>query len=289
MALPSVVGEAFRRLPAPVQSLLLHARGDFAPWEAGFDQRPPAPGPGEVTGPPDFVGVGIQKAGTSWWYDLIIEHPAVSDRPGIPKERHFFTRYAVEPFGPAEIARYHGWFPRRPGTVTGEWTPDYLFYPWVAPLLARAAPDARILVLVREPVDRFRSGFTFRRHMGAPATSVTLADAVRQGFAARALRSLLAVYPAEQVKVLQYERCRDDPAAELAATYAFLGLAPFEPTELRREVNVSAVTKVELDPDAESRLVALYRDDVAELAALVPTLDLALWPRFADLAAGTGR
>jgi hypothetical protein len=286
MALPGAVAAPLRRLPAPFRSVLLHARGDYAPWEDAFDQTPPPLLPGEVVGPPDFVGVGVQKAGTSWWYDLIVEHPDVYDRAGIPKERHFLTRYGVAPFGPEEVARYHGWFPRRPGTVTGEWTPDYLPYPWVPPLLAQAAPDAKILVLVREPIDRLRSGFTFRRRMGAPATTVTMADAVRQGFAARSLRWVLDAFPAEQVLVLQYEQCRDDPSGQLAATFAFLGLDPFEPAELRREVNVSTGDKIPLDPDAEARLVALYHDDVADLASLVPTLDLALWPRFADPAGG---
>ena len=286
MPLSRVVGAPFRRLPPTVRSALLHARGDYAPWEGGFDQQPPILMPGEEVGPPDFVGVGIQKAGTSWWFDLLVEHPGVYDRPGIPKERHFLTRYGIAPFGPDDVARYHGWFPRRPGTLAGEWTPDYLPYPWVAPLLATAAPDAKILVLVREPIDRFRSGLTFRRRMGAPPTSVTVADAVRQGFAARGIRQLLNFFPSDQILVLQYEQCRDDPAGQLATTFDFLGLDPFEPNELRREVNVSGGGKVDLDADTEARLVALYRDDVADLVRLAPSFDLSLWPRFADVARG---
>jgi len=278
---PDLARRAFVDLPPTVQSVLLHARGDYAPWEAGFDFTPPAPGPGEVVGPPDFVGVGFQKAGTSWWYELVVDHPGVYDRPDLPKERHYLTRFCVEPFGPAEIRRYHGWFPRTAGTITGEWTPDYLAYPWVAPILAEAAPDAKLLVLVRDPVDRFRSGLTFRHAMGAPATSATVADAVRQGFAARWLKRLYEYFPPSQVLVQQYERCRADPATELARTYAFLGLGPFVPDGLRREVNVSTGSKVDLDPAAVRRLVELYRDDVAELVDLVPGLDVELWPRFA--------
>ena len=281
MRTPPFVSKAFRNLPPNARTVLLHARGHYAPWEAGFDFTPPAPGPGEVIGPPEFVGVGVQKAGTSWWYELISEHPGVFDRPDILKERHFFTRFCVEPFGPADIHHYHQWFPRRAHTITGEWTPDYFADPWVAPLLAEAAPEAKILVLVRDPIDRFRSGLTFRRRMGAPNTSVTVADAVRQGFYARWLKRLYECYPPEQVLVQQYEQCRADPEGQLDLTYDFLGLDPFRPPDVRREVNVSGGRKVELDPEAEARLVALYRDDVAELAGLVPSLDLSLWPRFA--------
>ena len=258
--------------------MLLRARGDFAPWEDGFDFAPPALAPGEVAGPPDFVGVGVQKAGTSWWYELILEHPCVYERPGIHKERHYLSRFCVAPFGPTEVACYRGWFPRVEGTITGEWTPDYFAYPWVAPLLAEAAPDARILVLVRDPVERFRSGLSFRLHLGAPHTSATVSDAVRQGFYARHLRRLLEYFPADQVLVQQYEQCRAEPGAQLVRTYEFLGLDAFEPSEVRREVNVSDRAKVRLDPDAAARLGGLYRADAQELADLVPSLDLSLWP-----------
>ncbi len=278
MATPPTLRRVLRRLPPPARSILLHARGDYAPWEVGYDHTPPAPAADEVVGPPDFVGVGAQKGGTSWWFELLLEHPGVYTRPGIPKERHFLTRFCVEPFGPAQVADYHGWFPRTPGTITGEWTPDYFAYPWVAPVLAEAAPDTRILLLVRDPVERFRSGLTFRLRMGAPHTSATVADAVRQGFYARQLRRWLEFFPAERVLVLQYEQCRADPAAELARTYAFLGLEPFDPPELRREVNVSGGAKVAVDPAAAARLGDLYRTDAHELAGLVPTLDLELWP-----------
>ena len=278
MGAPPVIGDVLRRLPGPVRSMLLHARGDFAPWEEGFDFTPPAPGAGETCGAPDFVGVGVQKAGTSWWYELILDHPGVHDPAGVPKERHYLSRFCVEPFGPAEVDRYHRWFPRVAGTIAGEWTPDYLGYPWVAPLLATAAPDARILVLLRDPVERFVSGLTFRLAVGAPHTSATVADAVRQGFYARQLRRLLDWFPPGQVLVQQYERCRADPAGELARTYEFLGLDPFVPGRIGREVNVSRRPKIELDGAATARLADLYRPDLADLARVAPTLDLGLWP-----------
>jgi hypothetical protein len=279
---PEVARRALHHLPQTVQSALLHARGDYFPWEAGFDFTPPDLQSGEAVGPPDFVGVGVQKAGTTWWYELIVDHPGVFDRPTIPKERHYLSRFCVEPFGPAEIRRYHGWFPRTAGMITGEWTPDYLVYPWVAPILAEAAPDAKLLVLVRDPVERFRSGLTFRHLMGAPVTAVTVADAVRQGFVARWLQRLYEYFPPSQVLIQQHERCRADPAGQLARTYEFLGLERFEPVELHRKVNVSPVAKMELDSAVARRLVDLYRDDVAVLVDLVPSLDLGLWPWFAD-------
>ena len=45
----------------------------------------------------------------------------------IEKERHFFGRFGLEPFGSSDIKDYHEWFPRKEGRITGEWTPDYLY------------------------------------------------------------------------------------------------------------------------------------------------------------------
>lgn len=284
VALPPVMKQMYRRLPVPMRLALANAAGTYAPWEAGFDFTPPGLLAGEVIGPPDFVGVGVQKAGTSWWYELILEHPDVYHRGDIAKERHYLTRFLDQPFGPAEIEGYHGWFPRKPGTVTGEWTPNYLTYPWVLPLLAEAAPDARILVALRDPVARFLSGFTFRLSMGAPHGVTTVADAYRQGFYARMLNDLYQWFPAEQVLVLQYEQMRNDPQHWLDQTFSFLGLDPFRPTEISREVNVTRQKRVELDPEARRRIVDIYRPDVIELRGLVPQLDVGLWPDFADLA-----
>ena len=44
----------------------------------GFDPTPPQPEMGQIVGPPDFVGIGAQKAGTTWWFDAICAHPASS-------------------------------------------------------------------------------------------------------------------------------------------------------------------------------------------------------------------
>jgi hypothetical protein len=276
---PSVARAAFRRLSPRSRSAVLHRFGYFAPWEDGFDFTPPVLGPGEEVGPPDFVGIGVQKGGTSWWYELISDHPGVSARDDIHKERHYLSHCGTGPFGAAEVQRYQGWFPRVPGTITGEWTPDYLGYPWVPSLLARAAPEAKLLVILRDPVERFRSGLSFRLSMGASDTGAIVADAVRQGFYARCLRRFLAYFAPEQLLVLQYERCAADPSAQLAVTYRFLGLTDHHPDDLRRPINVSGA-KLSLDPEAHRRLVDLYAPDVDELVSLFPDVDRSLWPNF---------
>ena len=132
-----IIELAFARLPPTARRSVLHSLGKYAPWEDGFDPTPPQARDGEIVGPPDFVGIGVQKAGTTWWFDAICAHPDVFSRADIHKERHFFGRYAVRPFGPADCSLYHGWFPRPPDSLTGEWTPDYIHCPWVPPYWPR--------------------------------------------------------------------------------------------------------------------------------------------------------
>jgi hypothetical protein len=273
---------AFSALPLPVRRTLLHAGGRYAPWEDGFDFTPPAPRPGELTGPPDFVGIGAQKAGTTWWFGLLSSHPDVAHRDGLHKERHFFDRYATRSFGPRQCEQYGAWFPRPAGKITGEWTPDYQHQPWVPPLLAEAAPRARLLVLLRDPVERFRSGLAHHQtHRGGLSAEVT-ADAMGRGLYGQSLGRWTQHFERDRILVLQYERCVQDPAGELARTFRFLGLASHFPPGVEGRVNESK-DRLELTDDARRRLRDVYAPDVAALAADWADIDLGLWPNFASL------
>ncbi len=273
---------AFLTLPAPVRRGVLHARGRYAPWEDGFDFTPPEPRPGEVTGPPEFVGIGAQKAGTTWWFGLIASHPGVAHREDVHKERHFFNRFAARSFGDEDCAQYHAWFPRPAGMVTGEWTPDYLHLGWVPPLLAAAAPRARLLVLVRDPVERFQSGLAHHRaHRGA-LTAEVYSDALVRGFYGQALAEWDRHFPREQILVLQYERCVLDPLGQLQRTYDFLDLPPFTPDDVAERVNPRKA-QLALPDDARRRLCELYTPDVQALAARKADVDPSLWHNFASV------
>jgi hypothetical protein len=279
--------KAFLRLPPTARRGVLHALGRYAPWEEGFDPTPPPPAPGERTGPPDFVGIGVQKAGTTWWYELILAHPSVSSHRGIHKERHFLDRYGASPFGDADVQRYHGWFPRPPDTITGEWTPDYFSFPWAPRLLRRSAPDARLLLLLRDPVERFRSGLEHLDRMGAPRDATAVTDAIQRGFYDRLLGGWLEEFDREQLLVLQYERCVTDRDRELERTFSHLGLELRPPAPEVRTAPERPGTRAGLDREVRALLIDLYGPDVAALAARVPDLDLALWPNFAYLASGS--
>ncbi|MHB1519625.1 MAG: sulfotransferase family protein [Acidimicrobiales bacterium] len=282
------LGEVLHRLPSwihrsvpPEQRAdLRHLVGRYRPWERGAHRSAPLAPPGELTGPPDFVGVGVPHAGTRWWYRLIAAHPGVSSRPELPIGLHYFSRFATDRFDAESIAWYHRWFPRRPGTIAGEWTASYLSDLWVAPLLARAAPEARVLVLVRDPVERLLSALAQRAGEAGSHPGSENADAVDRGFYGLQLARLLTAFASEQVHVLQYERCVADPAGQLSATYRFLGLDDgHRPVELGSSPAWSGRTSRGVDPSTAGRLAELYAADADALAGLAPGVDLSLWNR----------
>ncbi len=266
-------------LPSEQLSHLRRRLGRARRWEAGFDLTAPPPPPGEVIGPPDIVGVGVPDGGTRWWSALIDDHPGVSEHDRLATDRHYLSHFACRSFGADEVKGYHGWFPRRPGTITGEWTPTYIGDPWVLPLLHKAAPDARILVMVREPIVRLRLDLDRSIDRRRANAGSHMAESIDRSFYARSMKQLLRYFPADRVLVLQYERCVADPLTELAATYRFLGLDDeHRPSTAARPRPSDELPP--LDTGTEERLIELYASDVADLQALVPTLDLSLWPRF---------
>jgi hypothetical protein len=229
--------------------------------------------------------VGAQRSGTSWWFSLLLRHPGVDSRDGRPKELHYFDRFLDSEFGADDIAGYHAAFPRRGDLVRGEWTPRYMFDFWTPRLLSLAAPEARLLVMLRDPVERYRSGRAHeeglygeepwkRKHFAG--------SALARGRYAEQLDRLCDCFPRSQILVLQYERCVADPQAFYDKTLAFLGLPPLQLERSEVERSVGNLTR-RVPPPTEIRdaVVGELREDARRLASSYPEIDLSLWPDFA--------
>jgi hypothetical protein len=113
---------------------------------------------------PDFFVLGEMRSGTSSLHSYLQEHPQIL-RPFI-KEVHFFDRRYTK-----GIAWYRAHFPTRTAilwhalrhgrALTYEATPDYLSYPDVARRLWKVRPGAKLIALLRNPVDRAYSHYQF--------------------------------------------------------------------------------------------------------------------------------
>ena len=106
---------------------------------------------------PDFVIIGARKAGTTFLYNLLTRHPYVE--PAAAKEVHYFDNLIEK----EDVEWYSRCFPapqHREGrrTITGEATP-YLAHPLAPERMARVVPQARLIALLRNPVDRAYSDY----------------------------------------------------------------------------------------------------------------------------------
>ena len=243
-----------------------------------------------TTGPPDFIGVGTQRSGTTWWQRLLRDHPAVRLPLNKKKEQHFFDKFGRRPMKEADIARYHALFPRAPGELSGEWTPRYMRDVWGPRVLSQAAPDSKLLVMFRDPVERYRSGVlhSSAREPGR-VTTLLSTDAVDRGRYASQLKRLYDYFDREQVLVLQYEQCVQDPMLHYRRTLEFIGApdADHVPADLTRTRGTATKSRKEpIWDDLRDAIVHALEDDVEELRALVPDLDVALWKNFEHLAQG---
>jgi hypothetical protein len=249
---------------------------------------PPPLKDGWNTGPPDYIGIGVQKAGTTRWWKLIVKHPDVAGWQ--LKETHQLSRYGWRPLFDADREAYYRYFPRPAGKMVGEWTPRYMNVPGVVEAMKALAPEAKLLVLLRDPVERYRSGVgQWAQHKERRGKRLNLwagrKDAYARSFYGFALRPYVEAFGRERILFLQFEKCLQDPAGEYLRTLDFLGLPEWMPPPelLGKAYNVSQKRPSPAALDEPDDLVSSLESDVHELLGYAPDLDLSLWPNFRHL------
>lgn len=263
------------RLPQKLVPLARRLRGKdwLTPTHNGWIPDTP---PGWENGPPEFVGVAAQKAGTSWWFTALSEHPQVFHHPKLPKELHFFEEQWQEPLRQEQLAIYSKMFPRPKGHISGEWSPDYALRYWVPECLSLCAPATKILMILRDPVARFLSGMRHDFAYGAPRSGIVAQQNFDRGLYGEQLNRLLRHFSRDRILVLQYEACKADPLAQFRRTVEFLELELVVPESLTHVVNESVGPKFEVEPAVTATLSEAYSPDVEQLLTMAD-LDLGLW------------
>jgi len=168
-----------------------------------------------------------------------------------------------------------------------------LNFPFAVDYLAKTAPETKILAIVRNPVDRVLSAQNqqlskrakFMNLKGSRAyiykTFSIFESVIFNSFLYSPFKQLLRNFDRDQLLLLQYERCKMDPAAEIAKTYRFLGIDDaYIPKSLKREVNKSVYLIRKPQEYQRGLLADYYREDVNSFVNLFPGIDLSLWPDF---------
>lgn len=189
---------------------------------------------------PDFIGIGAQRSGTSWMAVCFWAHPEIY-MPG--KELQFFNQK-----GEIQLADYFAKF-TSPERKQGEFTPDYLSDKRAIDRIAEHCPDAKLIVILREPVSRALSSFKLYRERGEISPDTTLDtifelkhDIYQKSLYGKQLEYLFSKIDKKRVLVCFYDDVVKDPVSLIQRVYGFIGADPsFVPESINRNFNASSV------------------------------------------------
>jgi Sulfotransferase family len=201
---------------------------------------------------PDFFVFGAPKAGTTALHAALARHPQLF--MSSVKEPKFFLCDGPPPDqgGPGDAHSYREWIWRPeeyerlfddapPGTLRGESTPFYLSDLAAHQRIRRAVPDARLIIVLRDPVDRAYSNWahlwadgleTIGDFLTACAEEPRRTEAgwapfwqyLATGLYGRQLQHLYTLFPRDQVLVIRYMALVDQPGTTLDTVCRFLGV-----------------------------------------------------------------
>lgn len=246
----------------------------------------------------DFVIAGVQKAGTTALFAVLRTHPGIF-MPQV-KEVHYFDRDGVD-WATTDHAPYHAFFSSaRPDQILGEATPAYVYWPDCIERIAAYNPAMKLIVVLRNPIDRAYSAWWMERSRGlepfefgeAIRSGRARLDApgnrrpgyhknfsyVERGFYASQLDRVLRHFERSQVLVLLNEDLVEAPNVTLARLGEFLGIEGIEPDLLAtRHAPTSATSPPSpVSPQDTDYLRNIFQDDVRRLSRMIPD-DLGRW------------
>lgn len=195
---------------------------------------------------PTYVGIGAQKCASTWLHRILAEHPQVA----VPqvKELDFFS-YRYD----------HGfqWYEQnfREGSAAqarGEISPSYFCEHAVPERVARYVPEAKILLSLRDPVQRALSNHRHEvrvGHLKGPDFSFETGLKnnpmyVEQGRYATHLKNWLRHFPRERILIVLMEDVEADPLGVTRTVFQFVGVDhAYVPAGLTSRYNPSFATR----------------------------------------------
>lgn len=178
---------------------------------------------------PDFLGIGAQKAGTTWLHQNLQHHPDFYFPPHIKEIRFFDARFYMSP------AQYAEFFAPAGDHFTGDITPGYgaLGVSRIR-FIRKLLPDVKLVLILRNPIDRAWSHavmdladtkqrrvedvpeWEFFAHFASPS-------ARRNGSYVSILDRWLSVFPASALHVVFFESIRERPRELLTGILEHIG------------------------------------------------------------------
>ncbi len=244
-----------------------------------------------------FFIAGAQRSGTTYLYRLLDEHPEIQMARPVRPEPKFFLLDSLFERGLDDYKNRY--FDRTSEAwLWGEKSTSYMESPVAARRIARCFPDAKILFLLRDPIERAISNYWFSVNNGLETlpmaeaflheeerwqeynrerVSVSPYAYLRRGRYIDYLEMYRRYFPAEQIKVLLHEELVQCGADVLRDLYGYLGVSPdFVPVGLGQKVNASRKQSASLSPELRRYLSDYFREPDERLARFLG-IDLGRW------------
>ena len=233
----------------------------------------------------NFIVVGVQKAGTTAFFDYLGESPGVALSK--VKEVHFFDDETVD-WSQPDYGPYHAQFASAaPEAVCGEATPIYLYWPDSLARIAAYNPNIRLIVMLRDPVERAWSHWRMEYSRGVETHPFSWCiregrqrlfaaerwgvhrefSYVERGFYGEQIERLFSIFLREQVLILTADGLREHPAETLGRVADFLGIPKGGAVE-HRNVHVGREVGGPLAAADVAYLRGLYERDMIRLKNL---------------------
>ncbi len=236
----------------------------------------------------DFLIVGAQKSGTTTLHAYLKEHPelVMSDR----KEVHFFNKDDFFKTAEPDYAQYHSYFNEAGESnndkLLGEATPAYLYCRDAAKRIWQYNPSMKIIIILRNPVERAFSHWNMEVSRGAESLSFSDAlkyESVRcrqalpsqhyvysyqdRGFYSTQIREYWRFFSKQQVIIIKYDDLIETPENVLYSVFGFLGVDQKAAKTLSRETKkLNAIAYKEHMTKAQRRdLLSCFRHEIRQL------------------------
>lgn len=202
---------------------------------------------------PDVYIIGAQKCGTTSLYDWIAQHPSVYGNPAA-KDIPFFAMDDVYNRGPQYLANFSLRAPDDSLVLGGE--VSAMFSPKAIARARELIPNAKLIVALRNPIDRAFSAWQFAVERGLEertfdqvveeevsgvpyddnVVNMAYMDYLARGKYAVQLEKLYLYFPREQVHIILFEEMLNDPSKIIRGVCNFLEVAEFVPEFAARNI-----------------------------------------------------
>ncbi len=174
----------------------------------------------------DFIGVGVERSGTTWLFECLRDHPQVCVSKY--KETDFFKDDNKYNKG---IDFYKSFFSHcSKEKITGEFSPWYFFAYNAPERINKHFPNVKIIIIFRNPIDKTYSLYHMKNSYKSLLHKnfeefIRDKNYISRGFYSERLELFYNLFPRENIKVLLYEDLKAKPKQFIKDVYRFLGVA----------------------------------------------------------------